>query len=176
MKSIKYILLITLFFYLATTQVQAVAIKAIPSEIKIKTESGTLIKKELLIENPSATVALYEVYVDNFSDWIKVKPESFTLESGESQKIVLEIKNEENGIFSTTISAVARPLSQRKLKANSGVKIPLEVRISEREGVFLASVSKVFKGENLIYFLFIILLLALTGIFLVKKERRTKKI
>jgi len=77
-KSMKYILLTILFLCLVATHVQAVAIKVFPSEIKIETESGVSIKKEILIENPSANVALYEVYADNFSDWVKLKPESFT--------------------------------------------------------------------------------------------------
>ncbi|MDI6591920.1 MAG: hypothetical protein QME61_03235 [Patescibacteria group bacterium] len=167
---------------LAFNFVQATAIKVSPPEIKIETLQGILTKKEIMVENPANNVALYEVYVDNFSDWIKFKPESFTLESGKKQKVTLEIKNEENGIFSTMISVVAEPLSQQKFKVGPGVKIPLEIKISSRgdKGVFLATIfqnlTDFFQENNLIYiFGIILIILILAGIHRERKKREKKK-
>lgn len=137
MKRILLILIVSLF---AANFTWAAALKVQPAEIEIEVVRGVLAEEELMIENPGDNVALFEVYPDNFSDWIKVRPESFTLEQGEKQKVVLEIKNQEAGVFSTMISVVAKPLSGRKFQANSGIKIPLEVRISKaKTSMFLAS-------------------------------------
>lgn len=125
---------------MATNSAWAAALKVRPAELNIEIPYGNLAREELMIENPGNNVALFEVYPDNFSDWIKVKPESFTLEQGEKQKVILEVENKEAGVFSTMISVVAKPLSGRKFQANSGIKIPLQVRISEaKTNVFLAS-------------------------------------
>lgn len=172
----KILLILIIFSFLVTGSVEAVALKVSPTEIKIETEPRVLTKEEIIVENSGNNVALYEVYLDNFSDWIKVKPESFTLESREFKKVVLEIKNEKEGIFSTLISVVAKPLSQREFKANSGVKIPLEIRISEKEKIpFLATISQnfidFFKSRDLIYVFSIILILTLARIWIQKRER-----
>lgn len=140
--------------------VGAVAVKVLPSSLEIETRLGVSAKKEIIVENPDEKVALYEVYPDNFSDWIKVTPASFILESKDSKKVSLEVKSKEQGIFSTDVSVVSRPLSERKFKASSGVKIPLEVRVFEgKERMFLASIPT----KSLLY---ILVLLAIPVIFL----------
>lgn len=179
MKKFFPILIIT--FFLVANFVEAVAVKVKPSEIKIEAEVGVLTKEEIIIENPDNNVALFEVYLDNFSDWIKIKPGSFILESKKSQKVVLEIKNQETGIFSTTVSVVAKPLSERQFKANSGIKIPLEIKISEeRAGFWLASILRSFgklaeNQQNLIYISSIIFILVLFGLLARRKNKILKK-
>ena len=173
----KILLILIIVSFLIAGFAEAVALKVRPSEIKIETNLGILAKEEMIIENPGGNVALFEVYLDDFSDWIKIKPESFILESGESQKVILEIKNEERGIFSTMISVVARPLSERKFKANSGVKIPLEVRSTEREKIpFLAAISQnlidFLKSKISIYILGIILVFTLAVIWIQRKKKK----
>lgn len=176
----KKILILIIISFLAANSVQAVAVKVRPSEIKIETNNQVLTEEEITIENPGDNVALFEVYLDNFSDWIRIKPESFILESGESQKVILAIKNEETGVFSTMISVVAKPLSEKEFKANSGVKIPLEVRVVQKEkSNFLAAISqniKVFlNSRSSIFILGIILILALVGIWLKRKILKNEK-
>lgn len=174
----KIFLIPILFLFFAAGFVQAAAIRVFPSEVKIKTESGILVKGEITVENPTEDITLYEVYVDDFSDWILPKPESFLLKSREKQKVVLEIKNKDKGIFLTNISVVAKPLSERKFKIDSGVKIPLEIRISEREeGFLLAKISQNFidflKSRNSIYIIILFLIITAAGIWIkiVKKNK-----
>jgi len=172
----KILLILIIISFLAANSVQAVAVKVKPSEIKIEANAGVLFEQEIIIENPGENVALFEVYLDNFSNWIKAKPESFVLESGEVQKVILEIKNEEIGVFSTMISVVAKSLSERKFKANSGVKIPLEIRLTQKErSKFLAAISQNIKRfldtNNLTFVFSIILVLALVGIWLKRRKR-----
>ena len=175
----KKIFLISIIIpFLVADFVQATAIKVFPSEVKIKTESGVLVRGEITVENPTKDVALYEVYLDDFSDWISPKPESFLLKSQEKQKVILEIKNKDKGIFLTNISVVAKPLSERKFKIDSGVKIPLEIIISEKEeGFLLAKISQNFigflKSKNSIYIIILLLIAAAAGIWIkiIKKNK-----
>ncbi len=175
----KILLILIIISFLAANSVQAVAVKVKPSEIKIEANAGVLIEHEIIIENPGENVALFEVYLDNFSDWIKAKPESFVLESGEMQKVILEIKNEEIGVFSTMISVVAKSLSERKFKANSGVKIPLEIRVIQREeSNFLAAVSqniKRFLDSRSLIFVFSIILVLVLAIICIKRRKSILK-
>ncbi len=173
----KIILILTSIFLAATAN--ASALKITPSEVKLDAVFGKTEQKTITIENPGSDVALFEVYLDNFSDWVKIKPESFILEAGKSQKVILEIKKKEIGVFSTTISVVAKPLSEREFKANAGVKIPLEIRISEKKAEpWLASILENFKRlfdnqQNLIYIFSIISILVLFGL-LTAKNRKAK--
>lgn len=175
----KILLILIIISFLAANFVQAVAVKVKPFEIKIEANAGVLTKQEIIVENPGENVALFEVYLDNFSNWIKVKPESFVLESGGLQKVTLEIKNEEIGAFSTMISVVAKSLSERKFKANSGVKIPLEIRVIQKEeSNFLATISQNIKRfldlKNLIFIFSIILVLLLAVIYIKRRKRVLK--
>lgn len=163
----KTIFLTLAVFFLIANSVQAIAIKIQPSEIKIEAEAGVLGEKEIIVENPDNNIALYEVYVDNFSDWIKIKPESFTLESGESQKVILQIKNKEAGIFSTMLSVVAKPLSERKFKADSGVKIPLKIKISKSD-------TNKISTNFLIWILYIFFSCFLLSILFLRKKRKLR--
>jgi len=163
----KTIFLTLAVFSLIANPVQAAAIKIQPSEIKIEAEAGVLVEKEIIVENPDNNIALYEVYVDNFSNWIKIKPESFTLESGGSQKVVLKIQNQETGIFSTMLSAVARPLSARQFKANSGVKVPLEIKI------FNPDAGKI-STNSLIWILYIIFSCFSLLVLFLRKNKKLK--
>lgn len=171
MKKILAILIIV--FFLAAGLVRAAAIKVRPSEIKIEAKPGVPIEEVIIVENPGGNVALFEVFLDNFSDWVKIRPESFTLEAGESQKLVLEIENKERGIFSTTLSILAKPLSERKFKANSGIKIPLEIKISgEKENMLLAALYGFFDQQVSVKFLLYVLAIIsiLLPVFLLTKK------
>lgn len=178
MKKNLLILILIIISFSVANSVEAVSIKVSPSEVKIET-SASLTKKEITIENPGNNVALFEVYLDNFFDWVKINPGSFVLEGGKSQKVNLEIENKESGVFFTTISVVAKPLSEREFKANAGVKIPLEIRVSEKKANFwMASVLGNFKEllknqQSLIYIFGVILILVLFGL-LMKKNKKVK--
>ncbi len=171
----KFLLILIIFSFLTPCLSQAAAVKIRPSEIKIDINAGVLAKEEIIIENPGADVSLFEVYLDNFSKWIKINPESFVLESGESQKVILEIKNYETGVFSDMISVVSKPLSERKFRANAGVKIPLEIRITQGKRLNLsAAIFQSIRGflsfKNSIFILGIVLISILIGISIGRKK------
>ncbi|MEK7658954.1 MAG: hypothetical protein AAB352_03770 [Patescibacteria group bacterium] len=175
----KYILILVAIFIFAASYAGAVSIKVSPSEIKIKTGTNS-VKKEITIENPGNNVALFEVYVDNFSDWIKINPESFILNGGKSQKVALEIKNKETGIFSTMVSVVAKPLSDKEFSAAAGVKIPLEITFSEKgAGVFAASVldsfSRIYKNQKYLIFLFLIIFIVFIFFAIIRLKKKQEK-
>lgn len=178
----KNIIILIIIFFLAAGSAGAVSIKVNPSEIKIEAGVDNLTEKEIIIENPGKNVDLFEVYADDFSDWIKINPESFILEGGNSQKVILEIKNKETGVFSTTMSVVAKPLSEREFKANAGVKIPLEIRISEnKSNIWLASVLEkfmiIFKNQqNLIYIFSIVFILSFFAFLFARKRKQNPSV
>ena len=172
----KYLfLLVSVFCLVFTGAVEAAAIKVTPAEIKIESRKGELIQREIIIENPDQNVALYEVYSDNFSNWVSFTPASFVLESKESEKVILSAKNDELGLFYTTISVKAKPMTENGLKMNSGVKIPLEIAITENGiGVFTASVAGALDREipvkNLFYIIIICILALGLALVLLKKK------
>ena len=151
---------------------KAVALKVSSAELKIQTNSGQTASKEIVVTNPDNNVAFLSVYPDEFSDLITIKPESFVLESGQSQKVVISAKSQQAGVFFTYISVVAKPLGEQKLKANSGVKIPIEIRISSNKSgsVFLASLGGFLEKEIPVWLL-ILVLGAIALCFLVKRKR-----
>ncbi len=148
---------------------KAVALKVSPAELKIQTNSGLASAKEIMVTNPDNNVAFLSVYPDEFSDLIKIKPESFILESEQSQKVVISAKSQQTGVFSTYISVVAKPLGEQKFKANSGIKIPIEIRVSNNTNgsVFLASLAG-FLGKDIPIWLLILVLGAIALCFLAK--------
>ncbi len=156
----------------------ASALKVTPSSLNFDAVSGKPEQKAITIENPDSNVALFEVYLDNFSDWVKINPGSFILEAGKSQEVNFEIENEESGVFFTTISVLAKPLSEREFKTNAGVKIPLEIRISEKgtspwTASILENFKKFFKNQqSLIYIFAVISILILSGLL----TRKNKKV
>ncbi|MDD4990125.1 MAG: hypothetical protein PHW31_02335 [Candidatus Pacebacteria bacterium] len=150
----------------------AVALKVSPAELKIQTNAGQTASKEIMATNPDNNVALYSVYPDEFSDLIKIKPESFVLESKQSQIVVISAKSQQTGVFSTYISVVGKPLGEQKLKANSGVKIPIEIRVSnnKKNSVFLASLSSFLEKDIPIWILILILGAITVGFFAKRKN------
>ncbi len=154
--------------------VNAIGVKVIPSEIKVEIKVGQIVEEGITIENPDQDVVLYEIYSDNFSDWLELKPSSFILEGGEIKDIKLQIKGQEVGIFLTTISVVAKPLASTGFKINSGIKIPLEIIVSQKDNqISMASISLFFSEQfsvaHLIALGVIILLVYLIVILLKRK-------
>lgn len=125
----KSIILIILTLALLPQTVWAVGISVKPSRLKTQAPINQLTSLSLQVKNPSDSVCLYDVYLDEFSDWIKPNPSSFTLEAGETKKVTLQIKPQTPQTAGTIISVVTRPLSNRKFAANSGIKIPLEINV-----------------------------------------------
>ena len=156
---------------------KAAGVKVTPAELKIESKAGVVAKREIVVENPSSFSTLFDVYPDDFSDWILVKPESFILENKEKQEVTVEIQGKESGVFLTHISVRAQPITEAKFRANSGVKIPLEIKITEdKKAMFLAAISNVLEQSIPVKHLFLIivfsvLLLSFTLLLLKRKSR-----
>ena len=171
----KKILLATIFIFLSTTSIaQAVGVSVTPSKILLNAQVNQPIKTQISIKNPSGVVGIYDVYPDEYLDIIKITPSSFTLEAGEFKTVELAIKPQTSEIFTTNISIVAQPLSPRDFQANSGLKVPLEVRVSESTQ---KSVSwfRFLTFTNIILGIDVILALILLGALLKKSKKHWLK-
>jgi len=153
----------------------AIGLKVKPNELNMQGTMGSVVRREIVVENPDNNVALFEVYPDNFSDWILVKPASFTLESGKSQKVILEVKAKETGVFFTDISVVAKPLADSRLAVNSGVKIPCHITISERAGAFTAFLAGFWNKKIAPIIILGLILLVVFFLFFVFWRRKNQK-
>lgn len=165
-------ILITLLVPIATF---AVGVSVIPSKLLIQTQVNQITKQNLQIKNPSSVVSIYDLSPDDYSDWLKILPSSFTLEAGESRAVELQVKSPSIGSFATQISVVAKPLSPRAFQANSGVKIPLEIRVEKVES---SSNSLANFVNSLIFSRFIFaldLLLFLIVVFILISKTLSKK-
>jgi len=183
-KKLKYssLILLLIFSLFPCSLVKAVGIQVFPPELKIEAKKRDPIEKDIIIKNPGNDVTLYEIYVDDFSDWIAPNVSSFILEGKESKKVTLVGKGKETGVFLTNVSIVAKPLLEGEFRVNAGVKIPLDIRIVEIEGrrkMFLAFVSDILNKEIKIKLSFFILSLIFVLSFLIfivtRRLRRGKK-
>lgn len=144
--------------------VKAISLKVSPAEISITAVKGGLSQAQLTVENPANDVAIYEVYADDFSDWFIISPASFVLESKAKKEVVLQFKPSEDGLFSTDISVVAKPMANSKIATNSGVKIPFQanVTIDPSAKLFIAKMPFLPIGYMLILVLGLFLILTFT--------------
>jgi hypothetical protein len=147
-------------FLLTTTVVHAVGVSVVPSKLKVESTINEIKKIQITIKNPSSKVSIYDVYADDFQSWIALEPSSFTLEAGETKKVALSIKPQQQGIFSTNISVVARPLSPREFQANSGVKVSLQIKVSENTEKYhwLTITNSIYVIDGLLGFVLVITL------------------
>lgn len=166
----KFLLLTIFIILLSPTAVSAVGVSVKPSKLKIEALVNELTSVSFEVKNPSDIVSVYDVYLDDFSDWIKPAPSSFTLEAGESKKIRLQIKPQNEKIVGTIVSVVTRPLSDRKFQANSGIKVPLEINVItpiKSEEPFLDPTRLIYLIDAAIT----LIVLALILVKLVKKQK-----
>lgn len=111
----------------------AAGISVAPPEIHLEVGQSGQATAELLVSNPTADVQIFEVSADDFEELVTLEPQSFTLEAGETKKVLVNVtgsKDNRAEVFSTDISVVARPLLDARFQASSGVKVALEVRSS----------------------------------------------
>ena len=170
------IILIFAGIFLAAN-ISASALKITPSSVHFDVFSGKTEQKAITIEHPGKDVALFEIYPDDFSDWISVNPSSFTLNPGEKKEVTVSINSGNEGVYATTLSIVSKPLSSRKLQASAGAKVPLEIRINASfESPFLANVNQglkiIFSKNN---FAFLLIIIGIIMAFLYFSARKNSK-
>lgn len=113
----------------------AAGIQVSPSRLEIAVPPGKTIQKDLVVANPTADVQLFSVYADDFDQYIKPQPASFTLEAGGRKNVSLTLQSPDSGTISTTISVVGRPMVDARLQANTGVKIPITITTGQQRGL-----------------------------------------
>ena len=176
---LKFKIILTLASIFLAANANASALKITPSSVYLDAVFGRTEQKILTIENPGSDVALFEIYSDDFSNWISVNPTSFILNPGEKKEALISVNFRKEGIYATALSVVSKPLSERGFKTNAGVKIPLEIRVSENKPeLWLASIlenfERLFKNhQNLIYIFSGIFILALSG-YLILRNKKVK--
>lgn len=121
--------LVVFIFLAITIPAHAAGISVTPSRIDEHVEAHTQKDASITIYNPTNEVLIVEVYPDEFSEMIKIAPESLTLESHEESKVVIQIDAQQPGRFATSISVVAKPLADRSLQTAAGIKVPLSVSV-----------------------------------------------
>lgn len=142
MKYFKFLFL--LIFFLASAA-QAVGVEVKPSNINIiyPDEKET----SLSINNISQEPILVSVVTDHFGDSISVQPDEFQLLPDEiiKLKLSLDFENSPEGVKSTYISIVSKPLDRQSFNAATGIKIPMTININKSRwqwsgpSVFVAS-------------------------------------
>jgi hypothetical protein len=109
----------------------AAGIQVSPSRLDVTVPAGRIAQRELVVANPTADVQLFTVYADEFEEYIKPNPASFTVEAGGRKTVIINIKGSDNGTLSTNISIVGKPLVDARLQTNTGVKIPITIVVGK---------------------------------------------
>ncbi|MCR4328255.1 MAG: hypothetical protein NUV53_01930 [Patescibacteria group bacterium] len=122
------------------TFVRAIGITALPSEITITVSRGENTTAHLTVQNPSREVAIFEVYPDDLDTMIIPIPSRFTLESAETRVIEIKLIPKQEGVFTTNLSVLARPITDPLLGIGSGLKIPINITVTAPRTMSLASI------------------------------------
>ncbi len=131
----------------------AIGVLARPDHLNIQSYLGQTASVELLVANNSDQPAIYSVYADRLKSQIKIEPENFKLEPGETRSVWISARFFWPGIYRSDISVLARSMSAGDLSALPGVKVPLSVEVG---------------GWGLAVFLGALILLCLGTVFALK--------
>lgn len=140
-----------------------------PSKIKLSSQANQKMQAKIIVKNPAPQVAMFEVYIDQFDDKIYLNPQSFILESGEKREVLLTAKFPEPGQYLTDISIVASPVSSLTFQAKGGVKIPIEVGVSSKDNLFLASIFSTIKSLGTLLVVMELGLIVLIGLLIYQR-------
>lgn len=119
---------------------EAAGIAVSPSRVEASVAVKSGGTKTITVTNPSASVALFEAYPEEFNDVIELIPSSFVLEAGEKREVVARFRPLETGVFATALSVTAKPLSESVLRAGAGVRVPVLLRVEKGRGLFASLV------------------------------------
>lgn len=126
-----------------------------PARLDFTVDDGGQASQNIMVMNPTSDVMVFEVYADEFSDVISLRPESFTLESGGRKKVSVMIdassspafsapsfqkitspfppsfqKRGPGGVLSTNISVVGKALAENKINIAAGAKLPIAITMT----------------------------------------------
>ena len=113
----------------------AAGVQINPEKLEFEVSGSKSKTKEIIVTNPTQDVQLFEVYADDYERAITTSPESFILEAGKSKKVSVTVKPSKlsAGIISVNVSIVGKPLAESRLQVNTGVKIPVSIKITGTE-------------------------------------------
>lgn len=119
---------------LMPVSVLALGLSAAPAELDFGVmRQGQEAVKALTIKNPSNESVIFELSADDFFDWIRLEPKNFQLESHEQKVVSVLVKPQAIGVYTTDISVSARSISAQSLRASTGVKVPVTLRVADRQ-------------------------------------------
>jgi hypothetical protein len=118
-------------FVFMPLSVSALGISAIPSKVLVTSTVHQPEYKALTLKNPSQEAAIFDVFIEDFQEIVRVEPRNFLLESNQKKTVQVVVLPQEAGVFSTDISVVARSLSAQSFKGGTGLKIPLVIQAEE---------------------------------------------
>ena len=147
----------------------ALGISVTPSEINLTTRVYQPPYKTLVVKNPSSEAAIFDFFVDDFEDAIRVRPKNIILESGQEKRIAIEMLPLQEGVFVTDISIVARSLSFQSFKPGAGLKVPITLTVTAQKNNHLAWVWWVIFLDAVLGVLFI------AGVWIVWRKKITHK-
>lgn len=155
-RQLLFLITTALLFPLA---IKAAGLKVWPSEMAISATSGSPAQTYLFVENPNDKPVFFEVYPDNLQNYLEISPAGFVLNPKENKKIAVLANFPKPGLFRTNVSVLAKPTADDLFKANSGVKIPLEITIAsgDKTGFLAASLREFFDEKIAISDLFYVI-------------------
>jgi len=146
---------------------KAAGLAVTPAKVNLEMTTGQEKNVSLEVENTSSNVNLYDVWLDDEFNFIKITPQSFTLESGEKKKINLIITGERELSLATTISIIGRPLGIQEFNLTPGIKIPLSISIAPQQKKLI--------NEYLIYTILSLMVLTVVVWLIILTRLKTKK-
>lgn len=108
---------------------QAIGIQVSPPKLEIRTTENSSKEVELAIANPTTDVLLFQTYPEDFSNFIKMNPSSFTLEAGGNKRVKVQVLGVGSKIYETNIDILASQLGSEKLGTAAGVRVPITVYV-----------------------------------------------
>jgi len=172
------ILIISLFVFcllFSFNSALAIGIGAKPSFLDLELKVGQSKEVKILVYNVSQEAGIFQVFPDELNEWIKIEPNNFRLEAGETREVKIIVSAKEGGGKAINLSVLASPLDRRTFSVGPGLKIPLRLNVKEEGSIFLASVSEAFR-QSLPWISVGILPIVLIGFFLLKYFKRRKKV
>ena len=107
----------------------AAGLEVVPPRLDIVI-GGSQVSARLEVKNPTADVELFEVSLDGNQRGISFRPQSFTLQAGQSQVVFVEVAKTDAKSISDVISVVATELKGGSgASLGGGVKVPLHIEV-----------------------------------------------
>ncbi len=116
-------------FILSASAIEAVGVSVAPTRLDVSGNIFSSVSREILVSNIAAEPAAYQLSVDSWQTAVAISPAEFILEPNARQLVTVKIKPRWPLAINTSISVVARPLSQGNLTAAGGIKVPLSMSV-----------------------------------------------